>query len=75
MAISKNVWYVCWLPQKGTKKEGYSLDNKENGRGYTIDELLSEMEPRYNAYKKTMRECIAGLTSRAAQLSAQGQEE
>ena len=51
------------------------MDNQTSGKGYTIDELLAEMEPRYNAYKKTMRECIAGLTSRAAQLAAQGQEE
>ena len=51
------------------------MDNQTSGRGYTIDKLLAEMEPRYNAYKKTMRECIAGLTDHAARLAAQGQEE
>ena len=47
----------------------------ENGRGYTIDELLTEMEPRYREYKNTVRECITGLTGHAAQLAAQGRED
>ena len=51
------------------------MDNRKNGRGYTIDELLAAMEPQYRAYKNTMRECIAGLTGHAAQLAAQGEEE
>ena len=51
------------------------MDNRKNGRGYTIDELLAAMEPQYRAYKNTMRECIAGLTDHAARLAAQGQEE
>ena len=33
------------------------------------------MEPQYQAYKNTMRQCIAGLTEHAARLAAQGQEE
>ena len=47
----------------------------ESGKGYTIDELLSMMEPQYQAYQNTIRECIAGLTGHAAQLAAQGREE
>ena len=47
----------------------------ESSRGYTIDELLAQMEPQYRAYKTTIRECIAGLTDYAAQLAAQGREE
>lgn len=47
----------------------------EHGRGYTIDELLVRMEPQYQEYKNTMRQCIAGLTEHVARLAAQGQEE
>ena len=47
----------------------------ENSRGYTIDELLTMMEPQYRAHQNTIRECIAGLTGHAAQLAAQGREE
>lgn len=45
------------------------------GRVYTLDELLKAIEPQYQMYKLTMRQCIAGLTAHAAQLTAQGQEE
>lgn len=59
------------------------MDNREKigavqpGREkiYTLDELLKAMEPQYQEYKNTMRQCIAGLTEHAAQLAAQGQEE
>ena len=47
----------------------------ESGRGYTIDELLAKMEPQYRAYKNTIRECIAGLTTHDAQLAVRGREE
>lgn len=42
---------------------------------YTLDELLKMMEPQYQVYKFTMRQCIDGLTEHAAQLAAQGREE
>ena len=59
------------------------MDNREKigavqpGREkiYTLDELLKVMEPQYQVYKFTMRQCIAGLTEHAARLAAQGQEE
>lgn len=58
------------------------MDNREkaapaqsgSSRAYAIDELLSLMEPQYRAYRNTMRQCIAGLTEYAAQLTAQGLE-
>ena len=58
------------------------MDNREKigavqpGREkiYTLDELLKVMEPQYQVYKFTMRQCIAGLTEHAARLAAQGQE-
>lgn len=45
------------------------------GRAYTVGELLKAIEPQYQMYKLTMRQCIAGLTAHAAQHTAQGQEE
>ena len=59
------------------------MDNREqtapvqgkSAKGYTIDELLTQIEAQYQMYKNTMRQCIAGLTEHAAQLTAQGQEE
>ncbi|EOS56983.1 hypothetical protein C814_02572 [Anaerotruncus sp. G3(2012)] len=56
-------------------REQTSPAQGENTRGYTVDELLAQMEPQYQAYKNTMRQCIAGLTEHAARLAAQGQEE
>ncbi len=56
-------------------REQTSPAQGENTRRYTIDELLAQMEPQYQAYKNTMRLCIAGLTDHAARLAAQGQEE
>ena len=56
-------------------REQTSPAQGENTRGYTVDELLAQMEPQYRAYKNTMRQCIAGLTEHAARLAAQGQEE
>ena len=56
-------------------REQTSPAQGENTRSYTVDELLAQMEPQYQAYKNTMRQCIAGLTEHAARLAAQGQEE
>lgn len=56
-------------------REQTSPAQGENTCGYTVDELLAQMEPQYQAYKNTMRQCIAGLTEHAARLAAQGQEE
>ena len=42
---------------------------------FTLDELQKVMEPQYQVYKVTMRQCIAGLTEHAARLAAQDQEE
>ena len=64
-------------------QEGCDLNSSKNartaqpgaGRAYTVDELLKAIEPQYQMYKLTMRQCIAGLTAHAAQLTAQGQEE
>ena len=59
------------------------MDNREkNGpaqpgreKTYTLDELLKVIEPQYQVYKNTIRQCISGLTVHAARLAAQGQEE
>lgn len=60
------------------------MDNRETSRPpqpesgvtcCTIDELLARMEPQYQDYKNTIRQCIVGLTGHAAQLAAKGQEE
>ncbi len=59
------------------------MDSRENptpaqpqsGESYTLDELLTRMEPQYREHKNTMHRCIAGLTCYAAQLASQGQEE
>ena len=48
------------------------MDNRE--KGYTIDELLAEMEPQYRVYRNTIRDCISGLTGHAARLAAEGEE-
>ena len=48
------------------------LDNRE--KSYTVDELLAKMEPQYRVYRKTIRDCIAGLTGHAARLAARGEE-
>lgn len=55
------------------EKNGLSQPKAE--KIYTLDELLKVMEPRYQVYKLTMRQCIAGLTEHAAQLAARHQEE
>ena len=56
-------------------REQTSPAQGENTRRYTIDELLSRIEPQYREYKAAIRKCIAGLTDHAARLAAQGQEE
>lgn len=56
-------------------REKTAPDRPESGRRYyTVDELLSKMEPRYREYKNAIRKCIAGLTDHAAQLAAQRRE-
>ncbi len=56
-------------------REKTGLSQPEASKAYTLDELLERIGPQYQAYKLTMRQCIAGLTEQAAWLAAQNQEE
>ena len=56
-------------------REKTGQSKPEAAKAYTLNELLERMGPQYQAYKLTMRQCIAGLTEQAAWLAAQNQEE
>ena len=45
------------------------------GRAYTVDELLKAIEPQYQMYKLTMRQCIAGLSAHAEDDTPKGYRE
>lgn len=59
------------------------MDNRETAapvqsgedRAHPTDGFPGRIESQYGEYKRTIRRCIAGLTSHAARLAAQGREE
>lgn len=63
-------WEECILDNR----EQTGLPQSERKKFYTLDEVQEMIEPQSQRDKNTMRQCIAGLTEYAAQLTVQGRE-